>query len=127
MSSPANPVNAAVVTAEVTLVARTQIWLRAPDDMLVRAWAPPATADVVQPGDAIELYVAHDGSANGWWDKRSGLAVNQRLLRASRQPTPGEPMICQGECGLVWTAPAAAELAAHEEHCLTCAGALAHG
>jgi hypothetical protein len=126
MSAPANPVNAAVVTAEVELVARNQIWLRAPDDV-IRAWAPAETAGAIKPGSLVELYLAEDGSANGWWDKRSGLAVNQRRLNARSQPTPGEPMACQGACGLVWTAPAASDLAAHEEQCLTCAGTLAHG
>jgi len=125
LQNPANPVNAKVVTARVMVAAGTQLWLQGPDGEITRAWAPQDIVTQVQPDTEVEVYLDVDGSPNGWWDKRSGLAINQRLLELPDPPRFGDPVVCQGECGLVWLAPGAESFAEQDEHCLTCGGPLA--
>jgi len=122
---PANPVNAMVITARVMVAAGTKLWLQAPDDEIMRAWAPRDVATQVPPNTEVEVYLGADGALNGWWDRASGLAINQRLLELSDPPKSGDPVVCQGECGLVWLAPAAESFAEQDEQCLTCGGRLA--
>ena len=122
-----NPVNARVIRARVMAVADRQLWLQDSLDAILRVWAPAGASERLPSPTAVEVYLDGDGEVNGWWDPASGLAVNQRHLDRDTPPTTGVPMACQGGCGLVWTAPAAAALTANDEHCLTCAGRLAHG
>lgn len=124
---PPNPVNSAVLDARVMAVPARQLWLQVDDGDVLRAWAPTSTPDRATASATVELYVDHAGEVNGWWDRATGMAVNQRHLDRAAPPATGEPMACQGDCGLVWQAPAAARLQEHDERCLTCAGPLAHG
>jgi len=119
----ANPVNAAILEAELELVTGSQIWLRLGDE-LTRAWAPAGTAEREVSGTSIEVYLDADGCLNGWRDPDTGLAINQRRMDPAKPPRTGTPMACQGDCGLVWIAPAGEELSIHGERCLTCAGPL---
>lgn len=122
-----NPVNATVRAARVMAIPDWQLWLHTEDGGVQRAWAPQDIAESVPPHAPIELYLDGRGELNGWRDPASGLAVNQRHLDHAAPPEFAEPMVCQGPCGVVWQAPAAALLAAHDECCLTCAGPLAAG
>lgn len=124
---PQNPVNAAIIDARVMAVADRRLWVQTEDGGVHRAWAPPAVGEVDSPGRLVELYVDECNKVNGWRDIVTGLAVNQRRLPAGLAPREGAPMVCQGRCGITWQAPAAALLADHDEHCLTCAGPLAAG
>lgn len=124
---PANPVNARVMPARVMAVSQAQLWLHGEDGSVQRAWAPRGHEALRSPGRPIELFVDADGETNGWRDPISGLAVNQRRSDRTSAPTTSAPVACQGRCGLVWQAPAAAALLEHEEHCLACWGPLAPG
>lgn len=121
--APRNPVNAAVLPAQVTVVAVPEIWLSHEDGSIARAWAPPA-AEALQPESTVEVYVGGDGEVNGWWDAKTGLAINQRHLDPGASPRTGAPAVCHGDCRLVWWTAVPEELAAHDEHCLTCNGPL---
>lgn len=121
-----NPVNAMVLATRVMAVVDRRLWLHTDDGVVHRAWAPDPQRDLA-PGRPIRLYLDEEGAINGWWDPISGLAVNQRHLHPGRLPSRGVPMVCQGRCGLVWQAPAAALLVEHDERCLTCAGPIAAG
>ncbi len=120
-----NPVNAGIVTARVMDIADRALWTHSRDGSIRRAWAPAAAAVRVPAGTAVEVYLDRRGAINGWWHRDSGLAINQRRLAADADPESAAGLACQGPCGLVWRAPAAAELLDHDEHCLTCAGDLA--
>jgi anti-anti-sigma factor len=120
-----NPVNAGIITARVMDIPDRGLWMHSPDGSIRRAWAP-AVARMRVPADArVEIYLDRRGAVNGWWHADSGLAVNQRQLAAGAEPATAPALACQGPCGLLWTAPAAARLLDHDERCLTCAGALA--
>lgn len=121
---PANPVNATVTTALVALVAPGQIWFRGAAGGIIRAWAPSKAADRLEEDVRVQIYVDADNQLNGWWDPGSGLAVNQRGFDASARPRRAVSMVCRGDCGLVWEAPAAHVLIAGGERCLTCSGPL---
>jgi hypothetical protein len=123
----ANPVNARVLQAEVMFPADGTLWLRDESGEIARVWAPLEVGDVVRAGSKLEVYLdAHD-QINGWWHKASGLAVNLR----GAAPGIGArflAMVCQGTCGVIWQAPGAEYLAAHDDEvCLTCAGPLRAG
>jgi anti-sigma B factor antagonist len=118
-----NPANARVVMTRSVAVPGQGVWLQSADGAIYRAWAPPAR-DALGAGTAVEVYLDADGAVNGWWDPQTGLAVNQRRLDAVAVPAVDAAVVCQGECGVVWLAPAARELADHDERCLTCAGPL---
>ena len=124
---PVTPVNATIMRARVMAVPDCQLWLQVDDGDVQRAWAPAPASAAAAPGASVELYVDHLGAVNGWWDATSGLAVNQRHLDRTSPPPSGDPLACQGPCGLVWHAPAADRLAELGERCLTCAGPLAPG
>lgn len=124
---PANPVNGAVLAARVMAVPDRQLWLQAGDGEIQRAWAPAGLTGEGRLGHSVEVYVDGLGEINGWWDPASGLAVNQRHLDRTASPSDGDPMACQGRCGVVWQAPAAEWLVKLDERCLTCAGELAPG
>ncbi|MDA0183657.1 hypothetical protein OJ997_25335 [Solirubrobacter phytolaccae] len=121
---PDNPVNARIVSARVMDVPAAELWLHDADGALRRAWVPPAVPPVTLAGRSVEVYLDAIGSLNGWYDHTSGLAINQRRLSDADMPDPDAGLRCQGRCGLVWRTPAPAELVAHDEHCLTCAGPL---
>jgi anti-sigma B factor antagonist len=121
-----NPVNARVVMTRAMAVPDLELWLQSADGAIYRAWAPP-TRDVIGPGTTVEVYLDARGAVNGWWDPQSGLAVNQRRMDSAKASAVAGAAVCQGECGVVWRAPAARELADHRERCLTCAGPLVLG
>ena len=118
-----NPVNDRVLTARVMEVSDAHLWMQAADGTVHRPWAP---ADELPgpTGSEVELYLDAAGAVNGWYEPRSGLAINQRGLAPGESPATHADMACQGRCGIVWLAPAAARLAASAERCLTCAGSL---
>jgi anti-anti-sigma factor len=121
-----NPVNVLVVSARVMDVADRGLWSHGPDGTIRRAWAPASARSAVPAGTVIELYLDDRGAINGWWLPGSDVAINQRHLAAGdAEPLTAAALACQGPCGLVWQAPAAAKLTDHDERCLTCAGALA--
>lgn len=120
-----NPVNAAVVAARVMDIRDRGLWAHAPDGTIWRAWAPASEAPRVPAGERIEIYVDQRGAINGWRHPSLGLAINQRRLAPGAEPATAEALACQGACGVLWRAPAAARLLEHGERCLTCAGALA--
>lgn len=124
---PANPVNERFVAARVMAVSDRKLWLHAEDGSVQRAWAPDPKGEFASPGRPIQLLLDRHGTINGWLDPISMVGVNQRHLDPARAPLQGDPMVCQGPCGLVWQAPAASLLAEREERCLTCAGPLAPG
>ena len=120
-----NPVNARVMTGRVMAIPDVGLWVHAVDGAVHRAWAPRTPSPAVAAGTAVEVYFDRRGEINGWWDPRSGLAVNQRHLAAGVSPACGAAAACQGACGLVWQVPAPDRFAGHGERCLTCAGPLA--
>lgn len=122
---PANPVNARVMQARVMAVPGDVLWLQGEDGLVQPAWAPRVLEVPRAPARSIEIFVDPGGELNGWRDPASGLAVNQRRSNRSSSPTTSALVACQGRCGAVWQAPAAAELLSHDEHCLTCGGRLA--
>jgi anti-sigma B factor antagonist len=119
-----NPVNASVLTARVMAIPDRGVWFRGADGAVRRAWAPSATGFPVPAGTSIEVYLDARGKVNGWREPSSGLAINQRRLDPDASSAPAAAVACQGACGLVWRAPAAARLVEHDERGLTCAGAL---
>lgn len=120
-----NPVNASLMTGRVMAIPDVGLWVHAADGAVRQAWAPRTPSPAVAAGTAVEVYFDRRGEINGWWDRRSGLAVNQRHLAAGASPATGAAAACQGACGLVWQVPAADRFAGHGERCLTCAGPLA--
>ena len=124
---PDTPVNAAGLTARVMAVPTPQLWMQIGDGGVRHAWAPESMRASTLPGGTVEVYLDESGEVNGWWDRASGLAVNLRHLDHTAPPAAGDPMVCQGPCGLVRHAPAAALLQEHDERCLTRAGRLALG
>lgn len=121
-----NPVNAGVVTARVMDVPERGLWAQCPDGSIRRAWAPAAAGLRVPAGDRVEVFLDRRGAVNGWWHAGSGVAVNQRHLAAvDAESVTAAALACQGACGLLWQAPAAARVLDQDERCLTCAGALA--
>ena len=118
-------VNARVVTGRAMAIPDRGLWVHTADGAVRRAWAPQAPGLPVPAGTSVEVYFDRRGAINGWWDPRSGLAVNQRHLEPGVSPATGASAACQGSCGLVWQVPAAARFAGHGERCLTCAGSLA--
>ena len=119
----ANAVNDRVLRARVMAVSDAELWLQAADGTIHRPWAPEAELPLPA-GSAVELYLDGAGAVNGWYEPRSGLAINQRLLGPGETPATAADLACEGRCGLVWLAPAASRLAEHHERCLTCAGSL---
>ena len=122
---PDNPVNDRVLTARVMEVSDAHLWMQAEDGTVHRPWAPAAEALPGPAGGEVELYLDAAGAVNGWYEPRSGLAINQRGLAPGESPATHADMACQGRCGIVWFAPAASRLEASAERCLTCAGPLA--
>lgn len=120
-----NPVNASVLNARVMAIAAQGLWYQDGDSAVGRAWAPRSEEYPAPPGARVEVYLTNGGEVNGWWVPGTDLAVNQRHLDHFAPPQEASPAACQGPCGLVWQAPAAPELLAFEERCLTCAGPLA--
>ena len=121
-----NDVNDRVLTARVMDVSVAELWMQAADGTIHRPWSPETDGLPVPAGSEVELYLDADGAVNGWYEPRSGLAINQRRLEPGEVPASPADLACQGPCGLVWLAPAAARLAEHHERCLTCAGTLVH-
>ena len=119
-----NAVNDRVLTARVMAVSVAELWMQAADGTIHRPWGPEADGPVPA-GSEVELYLDADGAVNGWYEPRSGLAINQRRLGPGETAETHAELACQGPCGLVWLAPAAARVAEHHERCLTCAGSLA--
>lgn len=119
-----NPVNASVLNARVMAIAAQGLWYQDVCGAIGRAWAPRAAGYPAPPGDRVEVYLTSHGEVNGWWVPGTDLAINQRHLDHSAPPPDASPAACQGPCGLVWQAPAAPELLAFRERCLTCAGPL---
>lgn len=119
-----NPVNDRVLTARVMSVSDRRLWMQATDGTIHRPWAPGAGGRPVPDGSEVELYLDASGAVNGWYEPRSGLAINQRGLDPGESPATHADMACAGPCEIVWLAPAAARLAERRERCLTCAGPL---
>ena len=119
-----NPVNVRVLKARVMEVSETQLWIQAADGTIHRPWAPAGDGLPVPAGEEVELYLDSGGAVNGWYDPRSGVAVNQRGLAPGESPATHSDLACAGPCRIVWLAPAAARLAERDERCLTCAGPL---
>ena len=120
-----NAVNDRVLTARVMAVSDVQLWIQAADGTIHRPWAPRADGLPVPTGSELELYLDTTGAVNGWYEPQTGLAINQRGLDPGESPATHADLACQGPCGLVWLAPAAARLEDRHERCLTCAGHLA--
>ena len=120
-----NAVNDRVAGARVMAVSDAHMWVQAADSTIHRPWAPPAEGFRVAPGTQVEVYFDAAGTLNGWYDPRSGLAINQRGLDPGDSPATHSDLACQGPCGLVWHAPAAARRREGHERCLTCAGSFA--
>ena len=121
----ANAVNDRVLAARVMAVSDDELWLQAADGSIHRPWAPADDGLPLPAGSAVELYLDATGAVNGWYDPETGLAINQRGLAPGESPATHADLACQGPCGLVWLAPAAARLSERRERCLTCAGSLA--
>ena len=121
-----NSVNDRVLTARVMSVSDARLWMQAADGTIHRPWAPAAAGLPVPRGSDVELYLDATGAVNGWYEPRSGLAVNQRGLEPGESPATHADMACAGPCEIVWLAPAASRLAERRERCLTCAGPLVH-
>ena len=119
-----NAVNDRVLTARVMAVSDAVLWMQAADGSIHRPWAPAGDGLPVPAGSTVELYLDDDGAVNGWREPGSGLAIDQRRLAPGEAPVTHADLTCQGPCGLVWHAPAAARLAEYHELCLTCAGSL---
>ena len=120
-----NPVNARAVSARVMAISESTLWIQAADGPILRPWAPPADRIAMPSGTRLEVYLDAAGGVNGWYEPRSGFAVNQRGLGPGESPATYDDLACTGSCGLVWHAPAADRLAEQDERCLTCAGPLA--
>lgn len=119
-----NPVNDRVLPARVMAVSDIEPWMQATDGTIHRPWAPVADGLPVPIGSEVELYLDAEGAVNGWYEPRSGLAINQRCLSPGESPATHSDLACTGPCGVVWLAPAAARLRERHERCLTCAGRL---
>ena len=119
-----NAVNDRVLTARVMAVSDAVLWMQAADGGIHRPWAPAADGLPVPAGSTVELYLAEDGAVNGWHVPGSDLAIDQRRLAPDEAPVTRARVACEGPCGLVWHAPAAARLAEHHDRCLNCAGSL---
>ena len=119
-----NPVNDRVLMARVMEMSDDNLWMRAVDGTIHRPWAPASDGLPVPAGTDLEIYLDATGAVNGWHEPRSGLAINQRGLEPGESPVTHADLACQGRCGLVWLAPAAARLEERSERCLTCAGPL---
>lgn len=127
LERPSNPTNAAILAARIMAVPDRRVWLQAEDGAIRCAWAPPQAHRAASAGRPAEIFLDRNGAVNGWCDVVSGLAVDQRRLDPECFSQATEPMVCQGACGRTWQAPAADELAKHQDRCLTCAGPLARG
>ncbi|MDA0167331.1 STAS domain-containing protein [Solirubrobacter ginsenosidimutans] len=119
-----NPVNARVLAARVMVVTAPDLWLLGTNGAVLRAWRPPSEGPMVPGAASIEVYLDDEGAVNGWRNPDTGLAINQRRVDRGEYPLTASNVPCQGNCGVVWLAPAAERLIEHDERCLTCAGPL---
>jgi hypothetical protein len=119
-----NPVNDRVLAARVMAVSDIELWMQAADGTIHRPWSPAADGLPLPTGSEVELYLDTGGAVNGWYEPRSGLAINQRCLSPGESPATHADLACAGPCGIVWLAPAGARLQERHKRCLTCAGHL---
>ena len=119
-----NPANDRVLTARVMAVSDVRLWMLATNGTIYRPWAPAADGLRAPTGSEVELYLDAGGAVNGWYEPRSGLAINQRCLSPGESPATHSDLACAGPCGIVWLAPAGTRLRERDERCLTCAGPL---